>query len=274
MLSGATTCSVTLGGYRLLVVDEVGYIPLEPEAANLFFQLVSRGPLSAAPTAAAKRCLTPSFGRSRAGSGPGPSGALRRVYSPRRAPGISCTQGSRPRAIAAADTTPVVSHNATVTAAASSVRSRLDVRPGLSAPGSPGGRRNNRPLAQWRKARAVDLATHGHTYQQIADELGYANRGTVHRLVQQTLHAHQADSVDQLRALEVARLDALQQALWERAMAGDLQAVGQVVQIIVTRSRLLGLIPLAKKARAKCRQPQTVVLMKDDCRLRGCPDHT
>jgi DNA replication protein DnaC len=30
-----------LGRYSLLVVDEVGYIPFEPEAANLFFQLVS-----------------------------------------------------------------------------------------------------------------------------------------------------------------------------------------------------------------------------------------
>jgi DNA replication protein DnaC len=30
-----------LGRYPLLVVDEVGYIPFEPEAANLFFQLVS-----------------------------------------------------------------------------------------------------------------------------------------------------------------------------------------------------------------------------------------
>ncbi len=89
----------------------------------------------------------------------------------------------------------------------------------------------------------------GHTYQQIADELGYANRGTVHRLVQQTLHAHQADSVDTLRALEVARLDALQQALWEPALTGDLRAVGQVVQIVVARSRLLGLMPLGKKAR-------------------------
>jgi DNA replication protein DnaC len=29
-----------LGRYPLLVVDEVGYIPFEPEAANLFFQLV------------------------------------------------------------------------------------------------------------------------------------------------------------------------------------------------------------------------------------------
>jgi DNA replication protein DnaC len=32
---------VRLGRFPLLVVDEVGYIPFEPEAANLFFQLVS-----------------------------------------------------------------------------------------------------------------------------------------------------------------------------------------------------------------------------------------
>ena len=32
---------IRLGRYPLLVVDEVGYIPFEPEAANLFFQLVS-----------------------------------------------------------------------------------------------------------------------------------------------------------------------------------------------------------------------------------------
>jgi DNA replication protein DnaC len=30
-----------LGRYPLLVIDEVGYMPFEPEAANQFFQLVS-----------------------------------------------------------------------------------------------------------------------------------------------------------------------------------------------------------------------------------------
>ena len=30
-----------LGRYPLLVIDEVGYIPFDPEAANLFFQLIS-----------------------------------------------------------------------------------------------------------------------------------------------------------------------------------------------------------------------------------------
>jgi len=32
---------VRLGRYPLLVIDEVSYVPFEPEAANLFFQLVS-----------------------------------------------------------------------------------------------------------------------------------------------------------------------------------------------------------------------------------------
>jgi DNA replication protein DnaC len=32
---------VRLGRYPLPVIDEVRYIPFEPEAANLFFQLVS-----------------------------------------------------------------------------------------------------------------------------------------------------------------------------------------------------------------------------------------
>jgi hypothetical protein len=32
---------VRLGRDPMLVIDEVGYIPFEPKAANLFFQLVS-----------------------------------------------------------------------------------------------------------------------------------------------------------------------------------------------------------------------------------------
>jgi DNA replication protein DnaC len=52
-----------LARYPLIVVDEVGYIPLEPEAANLFFHRVSpryeRASLIVAsnnPSAAGARC--------------------------------------------------------------------------------------------------------------------------------------------------------------------------------------------------------------------------
>ena len=37
----AASRTARLSRYPLLVIDEVGYIPFEPEAANLFFQLVS-----------------------------------------------------------------------------------------------------------------------------------------------------------------------------------------------------------------------------------------
>jgi hypothetical protein len=44
-----------------------------------------------------------------------------------------------------------------------------------------------------------------------------------------------------LRALEVARLDALQVALWPKIEAGDVQAISAALRIIETRARLLGL---------------------------------
>ncbi len=69
----------------------------------------------------------------------------------------------------------------------------------------------------------MELATQGYTYQQIADELGYANRGTVHRVVQQTLQSVQTENVEMLRALEVDRLDALQCGLWDEANAGSVR---------------------------------------------------
>ena len=50
-----------------------------------------------------------------------------------------------------------------------------------------------------------------------------------------------AEAVDQHRALELARLDALQASLWDRAEAGDVKAVNAVLRIIDQRSRLLGL---------------------------------
>ena len=39
--AGSTTSSPAWAASRSLVIDEVGYIPFEAEAANLFFQLVS-----------------------------------------------------------------------------------------------------------------------------------------------------------------------------------------------------------------------------------------
>ncbi len=102
-------------------------------------------------------------------------------------------------------------------------------------------RRVNRPLAAWRRARAVELATQGHTYDQIASEVGYANRGTAYRVVRKALDENVADAVEEYREVEVARLNALQAAVWDRAIAGDLQAVDAVLKLVQARVKLLGL---------------------------------
>ncbi len=81
----------------------------------------------------------------------------------------------------------------------------------------------------------MQLVSEGLTYQQVADELGYANKGTVHHLVQQELGAQLVESVAELRQTEVARLNALQVVLWDRAMSGDLQAAKVVIGIIMAR---------------------------------------
>ncbi len=137
-----------------------------------------------------------------------------------------------------------------------------------------GRRSTNRVLAAKRRVKAVELVASGMTYEAAAKALGYKNRGTVHKIVHSALHAEQADSVEQLRQLEVSRLDAMQAGLWSRAEAGDIEAVQQCVRIIESRIRLLGLVPVSSSKRRKCRQPQTVILQEDDCRKRGCSDHS
>jgi transposase-like protein len=99
----------------------------------------------------------------------------------------------------------------------------------------------DKALASWRKCRAVELALHGRSYDQIAREIGYANRGTVHRVVANALADRLVDGIDELREWEAARLDALQAAAWDKAMAGDVRAVNSVLKIIDRRCRLFGL---------------------------------
>ena len=103
------------------------------------------------------------------------------------------------------------------------------------------GRHRNRALAAERRSRAVEMALTGSSYQVIADELGYANRGTVYRLVKNALEDRQIETIDELRQLEVERLDALQVAVWEDATNGDVRAVAAVLKVMHLRAKILGL---------------------------------
>lgn len=95
--------------------------------------------------------------------------------------------------------------------------------------------------ARDKQRRALELRTEGHTLDQIADQLGYADKSGAHRAITAALDRHESAAVDQYRDLEAARLNELQRAVWPLAIGGDLAAVTACVRIIDRRAKLLGL---------------------------------
>lgn len=95
--------------------------------------------------------------------------------------------------------------------------------------------------ARIKRARAVELASEGMSYDEIAKAVGYAHRGSAYKAVFKALAEHEADDVDVLRAVEMDRLDVLLKALWARVEEGDLDAINTAVKITQARIRLLGL---------------------------------
>jgi orotate phosphoribosyltransferase-like protein len=121
------------------------------------------------------------------------------------------------------------------------------------------GRHRNKALAAARRVRAVELKAAGYTYLQVANELGYTSRGTAYNIVAKALREQRAEAVASLRDLENARLDALQLALWDAAMRGDVSAAVAVVKIVRARVHLNGLEP-AQDATLRSSVPRTVVV--------------
>lgn len=114
-----------------------------------------------------------------------------------------------------------------------------------------------------RDAEAARLRSAGHSYQHIADVLEYADRGSAHHGVQRVLKETVQEAGDELRALELSRLDAMYVAamgvlenrhvtvsngkvvtLHDQPIEDDapvLAAIDRLLKIQERRARLLGL---------------------------------
>lgn len=128
------------------------------------------------------------------------------------------------------------------------------------------GQHRNHALASARRAHAIRLVTEGKTYQQAADEMRYANKGTVHRLMRTSIAAQSVDSVAEPRRLESYRLDALLRSVWDQAMAGDLNAVRVANGVVMARVQLFGLVAGAALPTSAGR---TVVLLREESSALG-----
>ena len=97
--------------------------------------------------------------------------------------------------------------------------------------------------ASYRQTQAVEMMLAGKDFDTIAAELGYATRSGAWRAVQRALSKQREALAGQYLMLEMQRLDALQVALWDQAMAGDVKAALGCLRIIEQRLALLGLTP-------------------------------
>ena len=121
-----------------------------------------------------------------------------------------------------------------------------------------------RTVAVQRRTRAVELAARGYTYEAIAHEVGYCNRGSAYRAVRQELERLPVEAVAEYRRVVLERLGMLQAAVWERAMEGDASAVNSALKVIQLQVRVLGL-DRPENSPLKGEAP-TVVLSYDELR--------
>ena len=98
-------------------------------------------------------------------------------------------------------------------------------------------------LAKQREHDALQLRQRGYTYERIAEALGMSTSGACDsvRRALQALKADTAEKAEEVRDLELRRLDRMLDIAQTAAEQGDLAAIDRVLRIQERRSKYLGL---------------------------------
>lgn len=101
--------------------------------------------------------------------------------------------------------------------------------------------RKPKPEVLEAERQTLELRRAGVSFDVIAKRLGYASRGSAAAAVKRALARAVPEAADDVRELEVDRLDRLLFAVWPAAMKSDPKAIDQALKIAERRARLLGL---------------------------------
>jgi hypothetical protein len=124
--------------------------------------------------------------------------------------------------------------------------------------------RTARALVIEKQVRALSLVRSGSSYDEIASELGYANRGSAWRLVNNALKSAVDDVAQDYVRLELDRLEAVLFAYWKAAMSGDYAAANIVLKVLIHIDRLLGLDKPRPRKAAASRPPWGIVMTPEE----------
>lgn len=95
--------------------------------------------------------------------------------------------------------------------------------------------------ANERQVRALELRKAGVSYQTIADTLGYGGPSGAFKAVQTALKTTLREPAEELRSLEMERLDQAAFAIAAQVRAGNLGAIDRLLRIMERRAKMLGL---------------------------------
>jgi hypothetical protein len=99
----------------------------------------------------------------------------------------------------------------------------------------------NRLNATERKRRALELRKAGYGFAAIADQLDYASPSGAHKAVMTALKETLKEPADELRTLELERLDQAWKAIYPSIVKGNFGAIDRGVKLMQRRAELLGL---------------------------------
>lgn len=91
-----------------------------------------------------------------------------------------------------------------------------------------------------RRWKALDYRKQGWSYNRIAKEM-HLGVTTVREDILWCLDQVISEPAEEVRKMELERLDELQAAIWQRAIGGDYVAIDRVLRIMDKRQRILGI---------------------------------
>ena len=127
-----------------------------------------------------------------------------------------------------------------------------------------------------RRAKVLQLRRQGKNYKEIGQALGISTT-RAYQLVwdeMDRLSAHMEEDVSAIRTEAESRLRRLINAIWERALGGDLQAIDQVAKLQDRLNKLYGVdAPAKQEVTTKVEKLSPEELKAEARKLGIYPDH-
>jgi hypothetical protein len=93
-----------------------------------------------------------------------------------------------------------------------------------------------------KQIQALQLRRAGAGYEEIARQVGYRNSSGAYKAVRAALLKTLQEPSEDVRKLELERLDRLMLGIWPAAIGGNLEALDRVLKIMKHRAEITGLI--------------------------------